>query len=259
MRQWCVLLLTNFIFSSLLYGQSRLKAVHRSIVYDSASINFFKHNLDVGHIVVLYENGKTKSLSVHFKTKVTKYGDPSVEFYVMSFPGDVYMFDKKYPQFRYENGDSLKNRFLGNIAGVNLADSIYTLGATFRPDSVTYVFEFFNEKAEEESIHSLRNRPYLKDKIEVLESKLSKKIKSWRPSEADSMIVFQGLVSREGVLKDLKILDGRYSDYTRELIKELMLEANPWWPVLHASKRTDWPVKLSVHLSKDMKISVSTL
>ena len=182
------------------------------------------------------------------------------ENYFFTFDGDVHLFNKKYPQFSFQNSSELKDRYIDEMKDVTKYETLYRLISSFRPDSLTHFFEFYSRSnVQEYDFGRVSNRPYLKQDISQLTDTLQQCLKSWKSIIIiDSIIVMSGTVEKNGSLTNLKLLAGDTSPYSKKIMQELAT-VTQWWPVRHGGKALPWPVKISVRVNPDHTLKVGIL
>ena len=234
-------------------GQSMLKSVFRANIYDADVTKFFNEHQNIEKITIEHINGHGYRLLV-YPLKKQQSENITISVYDLSFDGDLHLFKKNYPTFLLPNASDLKTKYINRIKNITERDTTYTLKTTLRSDSTTHFFEFY---AESKNIYPERNQPHLKADMLTFTKKIEQHFQSWKPiAPSDSLIVLTGIIEKNGIMGNITLLVGETSPYSNKLIEAILKEANPWLPVLYASKRTEWPVRISLRLNRDQTLKI---
>ena len=227
-------------------------------IYDPSANQFFDQYNNIDHIAILYKEGKPEVVDIYFQSNAAPiFG----ERYTLSFDGDRHLINKKYNHFPVPNDTKARLTYLKGIKKMADVKTVYFLSTKIRRDSIQHQFSFYSYTGETiPNLDPVDNNPKLKGDLVKLTKKLQQDFENWKPvAVTDSLIIISGNVDRKGIIGPLKLIEGRSSDYTKNIIDFMSKEAVSWWPKFDGGGSRPWPVRISVRLNKDGSMKVSIL
>lgn len=232
------------------------KKIDLAVVLPEDSNNqILENNPEIKEIIVNIINNSQTSYFVYFD----KYGksNPKKEFYDMSFKGDSLYFLEKYGKLLIHTPEF----YLGSNVW-NKTDSLYNqeIRAHIKMDSISYHYVRKSVK----SPHSINKRIEVlggvakpRTSVSTIETKIAELYKNTNMCTADSIIVFKGIVSKEGYLKNLEQIIGMPSDFSKT-VKKVLEESFPSWTPAQIRTSIQTQVRIYAELKWDGTITIET-
>lgn len=232
------------------------KKIGLTVVLPEDSNNqILENNPDIKEIIVNIINNSHASCFVYYD----KYGtsSPKREFYDMSFRGDSLYFLKKYGKLLIHTPEF----YLGSSIW-NKSDSLYNqeIRAHIKMDSIIYHYVRKSVK----SPHSINKRIEVlggvakpRTSVSTIETKIGELYKNNAIPTTDSISVFQGIVSKEGYLKNLEQIVGKPSVFSKT-VKNVLEESFPSWTPAQIRTAIQTQVRIYAELKRDGTITIET-
>ncbi|WP_270087394.1 hypothetical protein [Sphingobacterium sp. SYP-B4668] len=195
-------------------------------------------------IALEFSNG-SPSFMTWFSSDLSKGRDwqRGVEYFDLAFEGDLYILKQFY---------NIKELPILPKSEVNYLDSFmsqpgYRPNAVIRDDSVTYRF-----------IHPPFLNARYKGDIGVFRDRLIASSQTGNFGlEADSLLIFQGIVGIDGNLEQLELVVGSASDFSDLIIKIMKSQEKEWRPMIKDGRPLPSLVDICVRFGEDRNLTVS--
>jgi len=240
-------------FSSGLFesGNQELQPVVR----DSANKTIFREHPGIDYISVKYMNNVPFSMFVFFKEDPKQMNR---EYYDLHYHVDSIIFKHKFGKITFP----VLPRHIVNKSPE--PDSKYEiLFASLYPDSVRYRIARYSgsnaaENEKRKTIPLGRPPIYTGDITRVKEA--IRGFYRHYGRKKDSIVVFQGQVNTLGELKDLGLIIGKKSKYTRSIQKLLEQNAAAWAPgkLLDNNSKLSLYIRIYIHQNRQGGIEMLT-
>lgn len=227
-------------------------------IYNPSANQFFDRFQNIDHIIIFYNKVEAETMEIFFRGQP---GPTLGERYVLTFDGDLHLFNKKYKKFPLPNTTTAKLTHFQGIKKMTDVNTMYTLTTTLRRDSLKHHFYFYTFDGNTEPDFGLTGyHPTFKGDILKLTKKLEQDFKQWKPvAVTDSIIIMTGLVEKNGTIGKLKLIEGKTSAYSDKVLNFMSREATSWFPRVDGGGKRAWPVRISVRVNKDESMKVSIL
>lgn len=184
---------------------------------NSCNKNIFVSNPDVDSLHIDFENGVPELVTFYLRTDSTdRSWEQYRKWFDLKFEGDLYVLDNAL----------LENLFVRSEIESDYIDSIqslvkyHRLSAKVYPDSTIYYFKYFP------IYHAM-----YKGDINNLKNKLEDNyIKDTQVVPGDSVLIFQGIVEREGILTSVALVTGEQSEYAESVKRGIESQHDSWIP-----------------------------
>ena len=260
MKATLVFLFLRLVLSSNALAQSTNTTI-RVFIRDTSSRAIFDLHPELKHFIVRFDNGEANKVQAIYHKSIdeTMYA----ESYSMAFEGDRYTLLKKYPGLKLPPAPKLEMASLYNVK--NLADSNVHVEVTsyLQRDTIYHHFSHFilNKGAYWYKFTDPYLPPKLKEDRQVLEKRLNVAYQQWKPVEVtDSTLVITGLIEKNGSAKEFKLMLGKPSPFSDNVLQFLGREATDWWPAKAIrTKHISAHTRIFVRLNRDETVTFSTL
>lgn len=258
MKKIVFIIICISIFLFQLQAQTTSKAGVDVKIYNPSVNPFFDQHDNIDHIVIFYTKNDVETIEVFFR------GQPAPvlgERYILTFDGDLYLFNKKYKQFPIPNATTAQLTNFQGIKNMTDVNTVYGLTTTIRRDSLTHHFNFYTYSGNTEpKLSPTGNHPTFVGNILKLAENLEQDFNRWKPiTVTDSLIIMTGLVEKNGTIGELKLIEGSSSAYSDKVMDFMSREATSWLPRFDGGGKRAWPVRISVRVNRDESMKVSIL
>lgn len=153
--------------------------------------------------------------------------------YDLTFAADKYLLEKKYADFIFPSLPTLQVDYLLGVPNGKDYQNDYNTDVIIANDSTKYVFHYYQCSAMEEG--SIYNEEYSRARysgnIQELASLIQRAIQESRPkANMDAVYIFSGIVTVDGELKELKVIEGTLSPLSDTIIDVLQNDKHTWIP-----------------------------
>ena len=257
MKRIYFLISLTFINVFCIKAQSSERTSIRVGLPDASTRKFFIQHPDVDSLVIRHEKNKPVWGGIY---DARKDSDKKFESYFLDFEGDVYRFNKKYPELKNLKSADL---LIGSVSGKKyLPDSVvyYDLSMTLRRDSTFYDFSYYIYPGKiYPGPPTKGGRAALKGNTTELQKEFTRAYKSWKPIEIpDSVLFFKGIVEVNGALGTIKLESGTQSQFSEKALEFIKREAASWWPA-NTGRRIQYLATFFVRLNNDESITFDAL
>lgn len=247
--------LTMFYIESL--KSQELYRKIRASEYNTETNQFFNDQLDVDSLKILYIKDSAKVVQIY---KKTSSHPPLIDSYDLLFDGDWYLLGTKYNGFNFPRITSAKTAYEKVTRDIKNQNAIGSLWVTLKRDTLKYSYTIYTYSGKSEPELLPRNGPFYKGDLREMTTLLEKKLKSWKDIKiVDSVVILMGWIDKNGVLTNLKLLEGNASPFVDRLKLFVAKEAVSWHPRIDGGLKRIYPVRLSVRIKKDLSVKISIL
>lgn len=240
-------------------AQSAYKAVYIEIGFPNiANKAFFAENPLINSLTIDYRNGKPVSLAVQYRVS-NKQGLDLDEFYDLGFAGDLYLLTKKHKSF-----DFLPYPKVGPIDGtlpVTPETHSYRIKEIQDIDSIRYRIVVNNVSGHQiDLFDSVPITASYRGGNEKLTSDIAANCAGIQNSERGSegvVLLYRGIVHRDGSLQDVKPIIGIDSDLSNAIQNCVEATSGSWLPELQGGRPVKSLVDIFVQINRDLEVSVS--
>jgi hypothetical protein len=227
-------------------------------IHNPSTNQFFDRHKNIDHVIIFYNKVDAETVEIFFRGKPEPFLG---ERYVLSFDGDVHLFNKKYKDSLLPNAVTAKLTYLQGIKKIRDTNTMYNLTTTLRRDSLKHHFSFFTVSGNTEPYFGPQGYyPTFKGDISKLTKRLEQDFKKWKSiAVTGSIIILIGLVEKNGTIGTLKLIEGTRSPYSDKVLEFMSREATSWLPKFDGGGKRAWPVRISVRINKDETLKVSIL
>lgn len=175
-------------------------------------------NNNVKKIYLFFHKKEPSFIKVHI-VNLTKNIEKN-EYYDLGFEGDIFMLKQKYPKIPSPLLPVISGQ---NVYGTKDTTRLFNISsASIYPDSTVLVY---NEGFEEEIEHTYWGVPVkYESSISEIENKIAKQILEFKEDTiADSVVVFEAIVSKEREFKLIGLIGGtpsRFSNIVQKIFQE---------------------------------------
>lgn len=252
-------LLSQWIKSEL--AEKSVRRVFRISMPDTTNRKFLSRHDSLKSITVVYKEEQPYFLFLNFNEsnprKERKHFD-------LALAGDRYLLEKKYGRIRYVNTEQIDQ-----LPWPKHDKTIILTGVTFNGDSVYYRGDLRlpNEKGFDPD-WTLGSPARYQGDINMLAEKIAERLAKEREGAVvDSALVFEGKVTKQFLLKDLRLVLGEKSVFSNVAAGVLLGRE---YETGNESSRADWfpasidrgPIevktKIFVKLEKDGTVTIET-
>ncbi|MGK6351926.1 hypothetical protein [Parapedobacter sp. DT-150] len=259
------------LFTTGAHSQITRDLTFQIVFPDTSNRHFFAKQHNISLFTVDFEKGIPISLSLYYSSKTQHPYSPldnqdPDEFYDLEFDGDLYRLSKKYKQITMPVLPTLTMQYLPNITDRQDIKTYYDVKALiYKDDSIAYQFSQYHHPDDPDiAIYTSKQRKEMFDaKFKGGGTQLAKILEAnyneqQQVSVKDSILIFRGVVHRDGFLNDVELIQGQQSQFSNFIQQSLEESSKSWIPARQGGRSVMFAVNIYVRLNNDDSIMVST-
>lgn len=251
----CVLLLSIV----RLQAQITRQATFRITLPETNLNKLFEQHPEIDSLNLDFWDGEPSFLRINKHKQTTIGGNTPGEVFDLQFEGDRFLFRKGYGDISFPKPPPLTLDYLTGISKEALSNTCYDVEAIFHRDSMIYKFTLNHYHGIFLRRDRKQNSAKFKGDILALKTALEDSYKEFDSAGSiDSILVFEGIVGRDGRLESIKLISGERSIFSDQMLVGLQKYAIPWWPANQGGRTVREPVKIYVKLHLNGEITVLT-
>lgn len=278
------LLLSILIAAGMFFNtnaQTGFQANFKVSLPDQSANSIFDQHPDLGYIYITYKNDTAAVARFYYHEN--QAASVQREAFYLTFEGDLYVLDKRYPKLSLPKPAKLKMEYLSGIKRLGDSNTYYDLTTRVVRDSIIRQFSYFilpagayryyRPQENKRVIHSSKSpasptftdtvytlHPKFKGDVLELQRKLGQSFKLWKPvAITDSVLLILVFVERNGSLGNLRLEFGNTSPFSDKVLEFIRREASSWWPRVENFKKIKDVTKIFVRLNSDESFRISIL
>jgi len=247
----CWFCIPSVSYSQLISNTTTVQVVLPNIA-DKA---FFVESPRINSLLIEYRNGKRISLAIYYQSPEKQVYNFD-EFYDLTFAGDQYLLAKKYGPSPFLNYQ--QTGLINKTITVRPVEHQYSIQEFVNIDSLKYKITVM--PASKENADPVRTTARYRGGNEKLTSDIiqfSNLIQINTTDLADTVLLYRGMVDRDGSLSGVERTLGTSSSLSQDIQRGIERTSGYWQPELQGGRPVKSLVDIFVHINRNREISAS--
>jgi|GEM_PF-3798056 len=259
LKNLVLLLVCCFCIPSVSYTQLVSNTTTVQVVLPNiANKALFVESPRINSLLIEYRNGKQVSLAIYYQSPEKQVYNFD-EFYDLTFAGDQYLLAKKYGSSGFLNYPQVG--LINETITVRPVQHQYSIKEFVNIDSLKYEITVKpTSKGNADLYYPVRTTARYRGGNEKLTSDIiqySNLIQINTTDLADTVLLYRGMVDRDGSLSDVERTLGTLSGLSHDIQRGIERTSGYWQPELQGGRPVKSLVDIFVRINRNREISAS--